>query len=195
MSVAVGYYWRHRFNLPDQITRELSRTVSMSLDANGFQDFLQEFQQTVETEAQRLLSLPQHQTEESPGGGGWTRKEILGHLIDSAANNHQRFVRAQFIDDLVFPGYEGEKWVNAQQYKAEQWSQLVQLWKHYNLHLQHLASHIPSAVLTQPRTEHNLDQIAWQTVEKNQPTTLEYCIRDYAGHMRHHLRQIFTKDR
>jgi DinB superfamily len=168
--------------------------VSMSLESNGFQNFLLEFQKTVETGAQRLLSLPEQQTVESPDGGGWTRKEILGHLIDSAANNHQRFVRAQFTNDLVFPGYEQDKWVNAQRYNAEKWSQLVQLWKHYNLHLLHLASNIPSNVLTQPRTEHNLDQIAFRTVEKSQPTTLEYFIRDYAGHLRHHLSQIFAED-
>jgi hypothetical protein len=165
----------------------------MSLESNGFQHFLLEFQQTVETEAQRLLSLPGPQTEESPGSGGWTRKEILGHLIDSAANNHQRFVRAQFTDDLVFPGYEQEKWVAAQRYKDADWSHLVELWKNYNLHLLHLASHIPSSVLTQPRANHNLDQIAFRTVEKSQPTTLEYFIRDYAEHLRHHLRQIFAE--
>jgi hypothetical protein len=166
----------------------------MALESNGFQDFLLEFERTIETEAQRLTSLSAQQTEGSPGGDGWTRKEILGHLIDSAANNHQRFVRAQFTDDLIFPGYEQEKWVSAQRYDSEKWSQLVQLWKHYNLHLLHLASHIPSNVLTQPRTEHNLDQIAWQTVEKNQATTLEYFIRDYAGHLRHHLTQIFGEE-
>jgi len=163
----------------------------MSLEANGFQDFLQEFQQTVETEAQHLLSLSSQSTQESPDDGGWTRKEILGHLIDSAANNHQRFVRAQFNSDLVFPGYEQDKWVSVQRYKDANWSQLVQLWKHYNLHLLHLVSHIPASVLTVKRTEHNLDQIAWQSVDKNEPATLEYFIRDYVGHLKHHLRQIF----
>ena len=164
----------------------------MSLESTGFEDFLAEFRQTVEAETQRLLSFSDQTTASSPDKGSWTRKEILGHLIDSAANNHQRFVRAQFTDNLIFPGYEQDKWVSAQKYNDAEWSQLVQLWKSYNLHLFHVASNIPSSVLTQARTEHNLDQLAWKKVDKSQPATLEYFIRDYAGHMRHHLSQIFS---
>lgn len=165
----------------------------MSVESNEFRDFLSEFQKTVNTEGQHLLSLTEQQTEESPDGGAWTRKEILGHLIDSAANNHSRFVRAQFSNDLVFSGYEQDKWVNVQRYRDADWSQLVQLWKHYNLHLLHLVSYIPANILTERRTTHNLDQIAWQSVAKSQPATLEYFIRDYAGHLRHHLGQIFAE--
>ena len=162
----------------------------MSSASTSFADFLSEFEQTLETASQQLLSLPEAETETAKPGK-WTRKEIIGHLIDSAANNHHRFVKAQFTNDLVFPGYEQEKWVNAQQYNKASWSQLVQLWTLYNRHLLHLVSHMPSSALTQRRTEHNLDQIAWQTVDKTEPVTLEYFIRDYAGHLRHHLRQIF----
>lgn len=164
----------------------------MSLDSTSFPDFLAEFQTTVNTQAQRLLALPETQAREIPDDGGWTRKQILGHLIDSAANNHSRFVRAQFSNDLVFQGYEQDKWVDLQRYNDAEWPHLVELWKHYNLHIAHLASHIPVEVLTEPRTQHNLDQIAWQSVAKSQPVTLEYFIRDYAGHLRHHLRQIFA---
>ena len=163
----------------------------MDADSNSFPQFLDEFEQTIESTATRLLSLTKEQTQPIPKGDKWTRKQILGHLIDSAANNHQRFVKAQFTDALVFPGYEQERWVDAGHYNDEDWPQLVQLWKLYNLHLAHLASFISPEILRGERTEHNLDVIAWQPVDKKEPATLEYFIRDYAGHMRHHLDQIF----
>jgi len=165
----------------------------MAADSNSFPQFLDEFEQTVESTATRLLSLSEEQTQEARGEDKWTRKQILGHLIDSAANNHHRFVRAQFNNALVFPGYEQERWVDVQHYNNEAWSQLVQLWKLYNLHLAHLASFISPEILRRERSEHNLDVIAWQSVDKRAPVTLEYFIRDYAGHMRHHLDQIFER--
>ena len=163
----------------------------MAADSTPFPQFLNEFEQTLESTASRLLSLTEEQIHEDLGEDKWTRKQILGHLIDSAANNHQRFVKAQFNTALVFPGYEQERWVDVQHYNDEDWSQLVQLWKLYNLHLAHLASFISPEVLRGERAEHNLDVIAWQPVDKTASATLEYFIRDYAGHMRHHLDQIF----
>jgi hypothetical protein len=163
----------------------------MAANSNSFPQFLDEFEQTIQSTAARLLSLSEEQTREAQAADKWTRKQILGHLIDSAANNHQRFVKAQFTNALVFPGYEQERWVDVQHYNDAEWSQLVQLWKLYNLHLAHLASFISPEVLKSDRPEHNLDVIAWQAVDKKDPATLEYFIRDYAGHMRHHLDQIF----
>jgi hypothetical protein len=163
----------------------------MAADSNLFQQFLDEFEQTVQSTVTRLLSLSEEQIQADRGQDKWTRKQILGHLIDSAANNHQRFVKAQFTYALVFPGYEQERWVDVQHYNDEDWSQLVQLWKLYNLHLAHLVSFISPEILRGERAEHNLDVIAWQSVDKREPVTLEYFIRDYAGHMRHHLDQIF----
>jgi hypothetical protein len=111
-------------------------------------------------------------------------------LIDSAANNHQRFVTAQFGDELVFPGYDQEGWVSVQRYNEEPWLQLVQLWKIYNLHLLHFISFMPEATLTKLRTKHSLTQIAWRTVDENESVTLAYLIQDYIAHFKNHLRQI-----
>lgn len=160
----------------------------------SYPEFLKDLERTIEVTAHKLASFTEEQTRQVRADDAWTRKQILGHLIDSAANNHQRFVRAQFTKDLVFSGYEQEQWVDVQHYADEDWSQMVQLWKSYNLHLVHVASFISPTVLEQERTEHNLDQIAWQTVDKGKPVTLQYFIRDYAGHMRHHLDQIFNRE-
>ena len=61
--------------------------------------------------AEQLHAISESQSQVSPVEGQWSAKQVLGHLIDSAANNHQRFVRAQFTADLVFPGYDQEQWV------------------------------------------------------------------------------------
>ncbi len=102
------------------------------------QDVLEDFARTVEEASARLLSLTDAEVSSRRGEGGWSAKETLGHLIDSAANNHQRFVRAQFKEDLVFPGYAQDEWVRAQGYDAEPWPLVVNLWKFYNLHLAHV---------------------------------------------------------
>jgi hypothetical protein len=120
----------------------------------------------------------------------WCPREVIGHLIDSASNNHQRFVRALFQEDLVFPGYQQDSWVAAQDYRHAPWQDLVQLWRTFNLHIARIMEHTPSDQLEKPRRRHNLDEIAWKTVPKDQPTTLEYFMADYVGHLKHHLRQV-----
>jgi len=154
------------------------------------QSFLDDFRATIETAEKRLLTISEPQSQISRAEGKWSPKEIIGHLIDSAANNHQRFVRAQFNDELAFCGYEQEDWVRVQGYNQEPWQQLVQLWKHYNLHLLHLMSLVPEQTRTKPRATHNLDQIAWKTVARTETVTLDYFMRDYVTHLKNHLRQI-----
>ncbi len=154
------------------------------------EDLLSDFGHTIEATSRRLLQISEEQSETPRADGKWSPKQIIGHLIDSASNNHQRFVRAQFSDDLVFPGYQQEEWVRAQRYDEESWEHLVQLWKFYNMHLLHLMSVVPKAVLTRLRSKHNLPQTAWQTVAENHPVTLEYFMRDYVEHLKNHLRQI-----
>ena len=122
--------------------------------------------------------------------GKWSPRQIVGHLIDSACNNHARFVRAQFQEDLVFPGYEQDRWVAVQRYQDAPWTELVGLWAAYNQHLARIMSMAPSTELTRPRARHSLDLIAWQTVPADRPATLAYFMHDYIAHLHHHLRQV-----
>lgn len=155
-------------------------------------DFQTDFANTLDDATRRLLSISEEQAERPRESGKWSPKEIVGHLIDSAANNHVRFVNAQFSDDLVFPGYDQERWVTVQRYQEKSWPELVTLWSAYNRHLLHLIALIPEDSLKKLRTKHSLDQIAWKTVPQKEPITLEYFIRDYLDHMKNHLRQILS---
>ncbi|MFN0105658.1 MAG: DinB family protein [Bryobacteraceae bacterium] len=114
------------------------------------------------------------------GEGTWTRLEILGHLIDSAANNHQRFVRAMAEGDLVWPGYDQEAMVRVQRFGRAAPSLLVGLWESFNLYLARLMVLIPVERLG-----------ARCVIGGGEPVTLEFLVTDYVAHMQHHLRQIF----
>src|SRR5581483_11097823 len=83
----------------------------------------------------KFLTIRDADAGRSPGRDKWSRKQILGHLIDSAANNHQRFIRMQLTPDLRFPGYEQNDWVRLNHYAKRPWKELVTLWAAYNRHL------------------------------------------------------------
>jgi hypothetical protein len=153
--------------------------------------FLADFRGTVDTAASRLLTLSKDQAAARPAPGKWSAKEIIGHLIDSASNNHGRFVRAQLRDDLVFEGYEQAEWVRVQGYQTRPWADLVLLWQALNHHIAEIMEAADAEALSRPRARHNLDALAWQPVAQGQPATLEYFMRDYLGHLKHHLRQVF----
>jgi hypothetical protein len=111
--------------------------------------------------------------------GKWSKKEILGHLLDSASNNHQRFVRAGLQGDLVFPGYEQDALVTLQRFGEMKWSFLLEFWAGYNRFLAHVISVLPA-------------QSAGTTcvIGNNKPVTLGWIAQDYVEHLKHHLNQI-----
>lgn len=154
------------------------------------QDFLDDFRQTIAAAARQLVQISPEQSQVPRAEGKWSPKEIVGHLIDSASNNHQRFVRAQFTDDLVFAGYEQEGWVRVQNYQGEDWAELVQLWKLYNQHILRLMSLVPEETRMKLRYKHNLHQIASDSLSEDEPVTLDWFMRDYVDHLKKHLKQI-----
>ncbi len=115
----------------------------------------------------------------SRGEGKWVRKEILGHLIDSAFNNHQRFVRAQLVSEYTGPGYEQEAWVRVNGYRERPWSELVRLWVAANGQLAAVIERVPKAKLETPCT-----------IGDDEPETLAFVMQDYVAHMKKHLAQI-----
>jgi hypothetical protein len=152
-------------------------------------EFLADFRQTVDRAADRLLALSNDEAAVRPAPGKWSRKEIIGHLIDSATNNHGRFVRAQLQEDLVFDGYDQDGWVRVQRYQDRPWADLVRLWQAHNHQIAHVMETADGDAATRSRARHNLDELAWAAVPAAQPATLDWFMRDYVGHLKHHLRQ------
>ena len=153
-------------------------------------DYIADLRDTVTRTAAYLLGVPPEAAARRPAPEKWSAKEIVGHLIDSASHNHQRFVRAQFQDDLVFPGYAQADWVRAQRYQEAPWPGLVTLWRDYNFHVARVMAAVPPEVRFREHRRHNLHEVAWQPVPADQVATLDYFMRDYVGHLKHHLRQI-----
>jgi hypothetical protein len=111
--------------------------------------------------------------------GGWSRKQVLGHLIDSASNNHQRIVRAALQGSLEFPGYDQDGFVRVQAVESVLWPILVALWSSYNLYLAHVIAHLPADKLEAPCR-----------IGEDDPVTLRFLAEDYLTHLLHHLSQI-----
>ena len=115
--------------------------------------------------------------------GAWTNKEEPGHLIDSAANNHARLVRAALDGHFAGPRYAQEEWVRLHGYRDLRWFFLVDMWRDYNRLLAHVVKRIPG------------DRLGAQcTISSGAPVTPEFLIDDYVLHMRHHLDHILSRD-
>jgi hypothetical protein len=129
--------------------------------------------------AERLRQIDDVTAAKRPAPGKWSKKEILGHLVDSAANNHQRFVRLQMAGRIDLPGYDGDEWVRVQRYQDRPWREIIDLWEIYNTQL---ASLIRNVDVTSLRH-------IWHTPD-GKDLDLEFIMRDYVVHLRHHLNQI-----
>jgi DinB superfamily len=113
----------------------------------------------------------------------WSKKEILGHLIDSACNNQQKFVRTMLAQThLDFVGYRQNEWVALQHYNAASWESLISFWYAYNLHIAHVIEHVNPALL-----ENTV------TIDGTEPFRLGFIMPDYVEHLKHHLRVILPE--
>jgi hypothetical protein len=126
-----------------------------------------------------LLKIPPEIASKKLSPDTWSKKEILGHLIDSASNNHQRFVRAAQNIAGDFPTYNQNRWVEVQRYNEMNWIDLVEFFSQYNLHLCQVIDSLPTEVLKNPCN-----------IGKENPVTLEFVIEDYLRHLGHHIKQI-----
>ena len=138
----------------------------------------------------RLRALSPELTAAPVAPGKWTPKQIIGHLIDSASNNHRRFVLAQLKDDLRFEGYAQDGWVELQRYADRSWEELLVLWEAFNLHMARVMDAVPTEGRLREVTDHNLEVVSWEDVPPGAPVSLDFMMRDYTGHLRNHLRQI-----
>ncbi len=113
----------------------------------------------------------------------WSKQEILGHLCDSAANNHSRFVRIILSDELVsIDGYKQEEWVEIHDYQNNyNKSDLLALWVQLNKHLLN--------VIKKAEPSDFNKQCA---LSDKSTVTLGWLFDDYVNHLEHHIRQILS---
>lgn len=137
-----------------------------------------------------LDSISSEELSDKPLIHKWSKKEILGHLIDSAYNNHQRFLRAEKKGNLIFEGYDQDEWVTRNNYQNRGSKEVISLFNAAQLHISHLISAIDEEVLMQTTSDHNFDMICMERVENGKPSSLGYLIGDYIGHLEHHLKQV-----
>lgn len=137
---------------------------------------------TIETELPHLRALPEVRAAKPRAPGKWCPKEELGHLIDSASNNHQRFVRAALGPEFRGPSYKQDEWVRIHGYAGMPWESIVSFWYQYNVLLAELVARIPADRIEAPCfiADYPEQRLAW-------------VIDDYVYHMQHHIDQLLQR--
>lgn len=131
---------------------------------------------------EKFSEFTEEEVNTPPAPGKWSKKEIIGHLIDSACNNHSRFVKSMFEGEPIkLVKYAQDDWVNFQNYRNEDTKVILDLWKSYNTHILYIFTVFPKDKL----------DIKWDI--NGEIFTTEWLMTDYVDHMEHHLNQIFNK--
>lgn len=125
-----------------------------------------------------LYAIDETTFSEKPNPAKWSKKQIIGHLIDSATNNHHRFVRTQF-ENIPAISYNQDKWNAHNYYQQTDGKQIIDLWTAYNKQLAALISYIPEDALGR-----------FCNTGSETSYTLEFLINDYVAHLEHHLKQV-----
>jgi hypothetical protein len=147
------------------------------------QDLAQLLQKSIDADLPFLRAIAENDAAIKPPGH-WSRKEELGHLIDSASNNHLRFVRATLEPTYHGQSYDQNGCVNLHGYQEMSWTELVDFWQSYNHLLAKLVARIPEGELSTPCRVGDSAQV-----------TLRFLIEDYVAHMQHHLDHILHRDK
>lgn len=117
-----------------------------------------------------------------PGKDKWSKKEIMGHLIDSASNNLHRFVRCTYEQNFKLV-YAQSEWVAAQHYQDAKIEDLLTLWRLLNKQISTVLKNYPQQML----------QITCDTGKQEvNLRTVEFLANDYVVHLEHHLKQIIN---
>ena len=144
-------------------------------------EIAQRFRADLDDVHRALVSVPARLADVPWREGGWTRKQIVGHLLDSAANNRQRFVRAATEGKYKGPKYAQDAWVGAHGYASQQWETLLGWWETEHEILIAVVDQIP---------EDRLE--ASCVVGSDAAVTLRFLIEDYVAHQKWHVKQLLA---
>jgi MOSC domain-containing protein YiiM len=158
------------------------------------QDYVVTLGETIDRAVPVLAAMAGEPSRRRPSPEKWSPREVIGHLIDSASNNHQRFVRAQVDGTARFDGYLQDRWVDAQRYHDAPWDELLTLWAFFNRHLARVMAATPAGIRHRLVEPNNFAALAWNATDVAATPTLDAFMRDYVGHLRHHLRQVLGED-
>ena len=148
--------------------------------SNPFTSIASDLGRTVAQAKPLLMKLDNADTSTRPHVDKWSKKEIVGHLLDSASNNHQRFVRAALLGTtFTFPGYDQNPLVELQHFNDVDWNFLIDFWASYNRFLAHVINNLSADAAT-----------ITCNIGNNPPATLEWIASDYVEHLKHHLNQV-----
>jgi hypothetical protein len=143
---------------------------------------IEHLEKIVSNYTRRLEGIPEEEYTKKPGPEKWSKKEILGHLVDSAQNNTRRFIVAQY-EEIPRIGYDQDKWVALTDYQHYPTSNLITLWRLLNLHICRVLTGISP-----------LTALRKCAMGNTQPYTIEWLAADYCNHLLHHLHQILELD-
>jgi hypothetical protein len=157
---------------------------SLHIVATRCHDLSPPLTRLLQQELPLLRAMPETEAEIRPGGDAtWSPKEELGHLIDSAANNHIRFTRALIEPEFRGPSYAQNDWVRVHRYQQTPWPTLVWFWFHYNSFIADLLKQIP---------ENKLSTACF--VGTGAGVSLQFLVEDYVLHMRHHIDHLLRRE-
>jgi len=144
------------------------------------QDISSDLIKTVETFYKKYKSTDDKKASIKPEPNEWSLKEIMGHLINSASNNHQRFIGLQFVTEMTLPEYQKYQidWIGVEKMNDLRISDLLLLWKQYNI----LIAHIIETV--------NKEKLGNYLLSGDKKMALEFLITDYFRHLKDHLVQF-----
>ena len=159
---------------------DIRNKMETALEKPPLGDLSKELWEVVEATTEKLLRFSEEEASEKKLPSKWSKKEILGHLIDSALNNYTRFVRAQHAEYVELPGYNQDFWVEVRGYQRTDWKEIIDIWRIQNLHIVRILPLIPARAL-----QHIC------VIGPGAPVSLQYIAEDYLRHLNHHLAQIF----
>jgi hypothetical protein len=146
---------------------------------------MQQLELYIETFPTKLKQFSSEELLKRPAQGKWSKKEILGHLIDSAINNLKRFTEIQFLPQpYIVISYRQHELVIVNNYQDLPLQHLFDLWQALNKQIVLVVKNIPIEKLEYPVDPQ---------YENNELKTLSWIICDYVAHMEHHFRQIFPE--